>query len=72
MALSFNKLWKMLIDKNMNKSDLRVKTGLSQSTIAKLVNGENVNVEVLERICNVLDCEIGDIVEILKEDKGNE
>ena len=72
MALSFNKLWKMLIDKKMNKSDLREKTGLSQSTIAKLVNGENVNVEVLERICNVLDCEIGDIVEIIKEDKGNE
>lgn len=71
MALSYNKLWKLLIDKNMNKSDLREKTGLSQSTIAKLVNGENVNVEVLERICKVLNCEIGDIVE-LKKDKKEE
>ena len=75
MAVSYNKLWKLLIDNGMNKSDLREKTGLSQSTIAKLVNGENVNVEVLERICLVLKCEIGDIVElkaISKEGESNE
>ena len=70
MALCYNKLWKILIDKGMNKSDLREKTGLSQATIAKLVNGENVNVEVLERICKVLNVEIGDIVEI-KEREGS-
>lgn len=69
MALCYNKLWKLLIDKGMNKTDLRKKTGLSQSTIAKLVNGENVNVEVLERICKILNCEIGDIVEMIKEEK---
>lgn len=68
MALSYNKLWKILIDKGMNKSDLREKTGLSQATIAKLVNGENVNTEVLERICKVLQCEIGEIVEM--KEKG--
>lgn len=67
MALCYNKLWKLLIDKGMNKSDLREKTGISQSTIAKLVNGENVNVEILERICRFLECEIGDIVEIKKD-----
>lgn len=69
MALCYNKLWKLLIDRGMNKTDLREVTGLSQSTIAKLVNGENVNVEVLERICKALNCEVGDIVELTKEDK---
>lgn len=64
MALKYNKLWKLLIDKGMNKSDLREKTGLSQSTIAKLSNGENVNTDVLERICIALDCDICDIVEM--------
>ncbi len=71
MALCYNKLWKLLIDKGMNKTDLRELTGLSQSTIAKLVNGDNVNAEVLERICVVLNCEIGDIVEIKKDEEGD-
>jgi len=66
MALSFNKLWKLLIDKKINKSKLRILTGLSQSTMAKLSKGENVNTEVLERICRVLECELDDIVEINK------
>ena len=69
MALCYNKLWKLLIDRGMNKTDLREMTGLSQSTIAKLVNGENVNVEVLERICKALKCEVGDIVELTKEEE---
>lgn len=64
MALSYNKLWKLLIDKNMNKTDLREITGLGQATIAKLVKGENVTTDVLERICKALNCEIADIVEI--------
>ncbi len=68
MSLNYNKLWKLLIDKRMNKTDLRKKTGLSQSTIAKLVNGKNVNIQVLERICYVLECDICDIVEINKEE----
>lgn len=68
MSLNYNKLWKLLIDKRMNKTDLRKKTGLSQSTIAKLVNGKNVNIQVLERICYVLECDICDIVEIDKEE----
>lgn len=68
MAVKYNKLWKILIDKDMTKNDLHIKTGLSKSTIAKLSHGENVNVEVLEKICSVLNCEIGDIVELVKEE----
>lgn len=69
MGLSYKKLWKLLIDKDMNKTNLKNKTGLSQSTIAKLKKGENVNTKVLERICTALDCEINDIVETEKEEK---
>ena len=67
MALSYNKLWKLLIDKEMNKSDLRELTGIGQATLAKLTKGQNVTTDVLERICKVLNCEIGDIVEIKEE-----
>lgn len=67
MALSYNNLWKLLIDKNLKKSELHKLTGLSQSTIAKLSKGENVNTEVLDRICSALDCQISDIVEYYKE-----
>ncbi len=67
MALCYNKLWKLLIDKNMKKVDLERLTGLSKSTITKLVNCENVNTDVLERICKALGCEINDIVEIKAE-----
>lgn len=73
MAISYNKLWKLLIDKGMNKTDLREKTGISQSTIAKMVNGENITVDILERICCALSCNIGDIMEVKKnyEEKSN-
>lgn len=67
MALCYNKLWKLLIDKSMNKTDLKNATGLSQSTIAKLTNGENVNTDVLERICSALNCDVSDIVELVGE-----
>lgn len=67
MALCYNKLWKLLIDKGMNKTDLKNLTGLSQSTIAKLTNGENVNTDILERICEALNCNLEDIVEIDKK-----
>lgn len=70
MPLSYNKLWKLLIDKDMNKTDLRELTGLGQATIAKLSKGENVNTEVLDRICNALDCTIEDIVEYKKDLMG--
>lgn len=70
MALSYNKLWKLLIDKNINKTQLHEKVGISKSTITKLAKGENVNTEVLEKICLVLECEISDIVEISKGDNN--
>ena len=67
MALSYNKLWKLLIDKGINKTELSELTGLSKSTVAKLTKGENVNTEVLDRICLVLKCNIDDIVEFKEE-----
>lgn len=69
MALSYNKLWKLMIDKKINKTELHELTGLSLSTINKLNNGENVNTDVLERICKTLNCNIEDIVEYEEEDK---
>ncbi len=73
MPLSYNKLWKLMIDKNLNKSELRELTGLSPSTINKLTNGENVTTEVLERICKALNCNIEEIVEIVpdEDEDGN-
>ena len=67
MALSYNKLWKLLIDKGINKTDLREKTNISQSTMAKLGKGENVETSVLDRICEALECDISDIVEYIKQ-----
>ena len=68
MNLSYNKLWKLLIDKNLKKSELHKLTGISQSTIAKLVKGENVNTNVLVRICQILNCDICDIVEVSNQE----
>ena len=67
MSLCYNKLWKLLIDKGLNKTELRARTGISESTRAKLSKGKNVNTDVIERICIALDCRLEDIVEI-KED----
>ena len=67
MKLSYNKLWKLLIDKNLNKTKLREMAGISSSSMAKLTNGGNVTTEVLIKICKVLDCNISDIMEIVKE-----
>lgn len=68
MALSYNGLWKLLIDKGLNKGYLHKLTGLSRSTLTKLVKGENVNTDVLERICIALECQLDDIVEMKKEE----
>lgn len=66
MAISYNKLWKLLIDKKMNKQALRNLTEpkISTATLAKLGKGENVNTEVLLRICKALNCDITDIMEL--------
>lgn len=65
MSVSYNKLWKLLIDKNMKKKELGEAAGISNSLIAKLGKNENVTVEVLVKICAALDCNIDDIMEIL-------
>ena len=63
MRISYNKLWKMLIDKNMKKSDLREKAGISSVSLSMLVKGDNITTDVLLRICKVMDCRIEDILE---------
>ena len=68
MAISYKKLWKLLIDKNMIKKDLRLAAGLSTNVMAKLGKNENVSTEVLGKICKVLNCEITDIMEFVDED----
>lgn len=67
MAVSYNKLWKLLIDKNMKKKELGEAAGISNSLIAKLGKNENVTVDVLVRICNALDCQIDDIMELVPD-----
>lgn len=62
MGFSYDKLWKLLIDKKMNKSDLQKAVGLSPTTVAKLGKNETVNMEILARICNYFECGIEDIV----------
>lgn len=71
MAVSYNKLWKLLIDRNMKKKELGETAGISNSLIAKLGKNENVTVDVLVRICSALDCGIEDILEIEKNDACN-
>lgn len=72
MAVSYKKLFKLMIDKDIKKKDLVGKTGIAYSTIRKLENGENVNVEVLEKICRALDCTFDDVVELLPIVKSEE
>lgn len=69
MVYSYNKLWKLLIDKNMMKKDLMENTKITSSTIAKMGRGEAVSLDVLGRICNVMECNIGDLVDFVKEEK---
>jgi len=69
MALSYNGLWKLLIDKGMKKLDLKDKVGISTGTLAKLSKNQQVALSVLERICEALDCQIGDIVEYIPDKK---
>jgi len=64
MAVSYKKLWKLLIDKDMKKKDLREAAGISTSSMAKLGKNENVTTDVLVKICKALNCDISDIMEI--------
>ena len=68
MAISYNKLWKQLIDKNMTKTELRLKADIGTSTLAKLGKNQQVSLDVLLRICKVLNCDISEIMQLIKED----
>jgi DNA-binding Xre family transcriptional regulator len=66
MAVSYSKLWKKLIDMDMSRTQLRIKAGISTKTLAKLGKNENVNTEVLVKICEALTCNIDEIMDILE------
>lgn len=67
MRISYNKLWKILIDKNMKKSDLKEIAGISSASLAKLGKGENITTDVLLRICKAMNCRLEDIMETVDE-----
>ncbi|SCH91997.1 Predicted transcriptional regulator [uncultured Ruminococcus sp.] len=69
MGVSYKKLFKLMIDKEMKKKDLKKQAVIGNSTMAKLSNDENVTIEVLAKICGVLDCTLDDIVEIVPDEK---
>ena len=69
MAASYKKLWKLLIDRDMKKKDLRILTGLSSSTIAKMAKNETVSTDVLVKICGALQVDVGDIMEMIPDSK---
>ena len=66
MGINYKKLWKLLIDKDMTKTDLRKQPDIASSTLSKMSRNEYVSLDVLVRICCVLDCELSDITEIEK------
>lgn len=68
MAVSYKKLWKTLIDRDMKKKDLRAEAHLSPSSVAKLAKNENVSMDVLVKVCTALKCDIGDIMEIVPDE----
>ena len=69
MAVCYKKLWKLLIDKEMKKSDLKEQAGISSASLAKLGKDENVSMDILQKICAALECNIGDIMDLVPEDK---
>lgn len=72
MKMSYKKLWKLLIDKDMKKTDLRKKAGISSSSLAKIGKNENVTTDVLLRICEALECNLNDIAESVPDDDVEE
>ena len=68
MAISYNKLWKLLVDRKMSKADLRKAAGIAPNTMTRLRRDEEVTLTVLNKICRVLDVDIGDVMEFINED----
>lgn len=71
MVISYKKLWKLLIDKDMKKKDLQRIAGISSASVTKLGKNENVNTEILQKICTALNCDISDIMEMIPDDITN-
>ena len=69
MKVNYNKLWKLLIDKGMSKTQLREQTGITTNVIAKMGKNENVSTEVICKICEALNCQITDIMELIEENE---
>lgn len=67
MAVCYNKLWKLLIDRKMKKKDLATLSGVSKSTLAKMANNEHVSTEIVAKICNALNVSIEDIMEVVQQ-----
>ena len=72
MKINYKKLWHLLIDRDMTKTDLREACGLSTASLAKLTKGQNVNTDILVRICSYLQCDISDICEIIHDETQKE
>ena len=72
MAISYIKLWKLLLDKNMKKTDLISAASISTTTLARLSKNQMVRMDVMARICNALNCDIGDIMEMLPDNQDDE
>ena len=68
MEISYNKLWKLLIDKKKKKTDLKNATGISSSTISKMGKNEPVSMDSMLKVCKALNCDIGDIVEVKNDE----
>lgn len=68
MEISYKKLWKVLIDKDMKKKDLQAAAGISWASVTKLSKNETVSMEVLMKVCKTLECNIGDIMDLIPED----
>jgi DNA-binding Xre family transcriptional regulator len=69
-AISYDKLWKLLIDKKMNRTDLKERSGISTASLAKLGKNENLTTAVLLKICTALNCDISDIMEVVPDDSA--
>ena len=71
MAVNYNKLWKLLIDKGMTKTQMRLQADISTTTLAKLGKNETVSMDVLLKICKLLGCNVGDIMDVINEEASN-
>lgn len=72
MKACYKKLWKLLIDKNLKRTDLKKLAGISSGSLAKLGKDENVSMDILQKICAALECNIGDVMDLVPEEKGTE